>query len=48
MIEPTAKKAYVWGDDKFLVPLKKIEEKRAAIEFAKTCMDYALNRVDFN
>ena len=48
MIEPTAKKAYVWGDDKFLVPLKKIEEKRAAIEFAKTCMDYALNPVDFN
>lgn len=48
MIEPTAKKAYVWGDDKFLVPLKKIDEKRAAIEFAKTCMDYALNPVDFN
>jgi hypothetical protein len=48
MIEPTSSKAYIWGDDKFLVPLRKIDVKSAAVEFAKTCMDYALNPVEFN
>jgi hypothetical protein len=48
MIEPTGRKAYVWGDDKFLVPLKKVEDKTAAIEFAKTCMEYALNPLNFD
>ena len=47
MIESTSKRAYVWGDDKFLVPLKNVEDRTAAIEFAKTCMDYALNPVHF-
>jgi Fic family protein len=47
MIEPTARKAYIWGDDKFLVPLKKVADKTAAIAFAKTCMEYALNPVHF-
>ncbi len=47
MIEPTERKAFVWGDDKFLVPLKKIGEKNAAIAFAQTCMEYALNPVRF-
>ena len=48
MIEPTQRSAYVWGDDKFLVPLKKIEQKTSAIEFAKTCMEYALSPVRFD
>jgi Fic family protein len=47
MIEPTSGKAYVWGDDKFLVPLKKVDDRTAAIAFAKTCMEYALKPVDF-
>jgi Fic family protein len=48
MIEPTAGKAFVWGDDKFKIPLQKVDQKLAAISFAKTCMDYALNPVHFN
>jgi hypothetical protein len=48
MIEPTASKAYVWGDDKFMVPLKKVPDKTAALAFAKTCMEYALNPVKFS
>lgn len=47
MIEPTSRKAYVWGDDKFLVPLNKVEDKTAAIAFAKTCIEYALSPVRF-
>ena len=47
MIEPTARRAYIWGDDKFLVPLKKVEDKIAAVSFAKTCMEYALKPVHF-
>ena len=47
MIEPTSSKAYVWGDDKFLVPLKKVDVRTASIAFAKTCMEYALNPVHF-
>ena len=48
MIEPTENKAYVWGDDKFLVPLKKVPDKTAALAFAKTCMEYALSPVKFS
>ena len=47
MIEPTARKVYVWGDDKFLVPLKKVDDRTAANLFAKTCMEYALRPVNF-
>jgi len=48
MIEPIASKAYVWGDDKFMVPLRKVSDKAAALAFAKTCMDYALNPIKFS
>jgi hypothetical protein len=47
MVEPTSRKAYIWGDDKFMVPLKKVEDKTSAIAFAQTCMEYALNPVRF-
>lgn len=47
MIEPISRKAYIWGDDKFLVPLRKVDDRSAAIAFAKTCMEYALKPVHF-
>ena len=47
MIEPTIGKAYVWGDDRFAVPLRKVEYKAAAVSFAHTCMDYALKPPNF-
>ena len=43
MIEPTEKKVFTWGDDRNKVPLKKVDFKQSAIEFAHTCMDFALN-----
>ena len=43
MIEPTSKKVYTWGDDRNKVPLRKVELREAAVAFAHTCMDYALN-----
>jgi Fic family protein len=48
MIQPVGNKAYVWGDDRFKVPLQKMDLKRSAILFAQTCLDYALNPVNFN
>jgi Fic family protein len=47
MIEPTSGKAYVWGDDRFAVPLRKVDYKAAAVSFAHTCMDYALTPIKF-
>jgi len=47
MIEPTGGKSYVWGDDRFKVPLQKIDLKTSAQAFARTCLDYAINPVKF-
>lgn len=47
MIEPTGGKSYIWGDDRFKVPLQKIDLKTSAQAFARTCLDYAINPVEF-
>jgi len=46
MIEPTSHKAYIWGDGG-MVPLKKVDLEYSANAFAKTCMEFALEPINF-
>lgn len=48
MIEPVGSKSYVWGDNRHLVPLKKVDNKASAVFFARTCLEYAVDPVIFS
>ena len=48
MIEPVGSKSYVWGDNRRLVPLNKVDNKASAVSFARTCLEYAVDPVSFS